>query len=296
MTVESKQQGSGLPAALIGVAKALLGPVFAYPAAWLNRPTRAIEDVTAGRSLVAEELAKAAADQLKQDPAVMAAAIDLYAPNAIRKLQNTAAVVSQAAIEFNDDAIEHGTDPDVDWLNGFHRHAEDASSKRMRNIFGKILAGEIRTPGSFSLTSIRLVAELSPTIAQDFANVYNRCATNWFLKDKNVRGPEWEVLVRLEDAGLVSLRDCVIHQPKVLDWSFSGSESIYILAKMKCQSGITIPIFSLTNAGLELGKLLPDPDVEPVLREVAKRIAPAADSIKLIKNNWAEDILATSLP
>ena len=242
------------------------------------------------------ELAKAAAEQLKQDPAAMAAAIELFVPNAIRKLQNTAAVIAEAIDELKINEVENATDPDIDWLNGFHRHAEDASSDRMRNIFGKVLAGEIRTPGTFSLTSIRLLAELSPSLAQEFADVHSACVEDWFLKRMNSRGHEWQMLSRLEDAGLVSLRECVIHQPQSLDWSFGGSDTTYLIAKMKHQSGMKIPIYNLTNAGLELGKLLPRPDVEQVLREVAKQLAPNADSINLIKNKWAEDILAISMP
>lgn len=138
-----------LPAALVNAAKTLLGPLASYPNAWLRRATQAIDDTTEGRSLVAKKMASAVAEKMSQDSETLAAAMEIYAPRAITKLVNTAAVISEAIKESQNDNNEVGIDPDVDWLNGFHRYAEDASSERMRNVLGKILAGEIKCPGSF---------------------------------------------------------------------------------------------------------------------------------------------------
>lgn len=57
---------------------------------------------------------------------------------------------------------------DEDWLTGLQGFAEKASSERMQRLFGRILAGEIRRPGSFSLFTLDVVSKLSP---QDAANI-----------------------------------------------------------------------------------------------------------------------------
>ncbi len=273
--------------ALAGVAKSLLGPLASYPNAWLRRPSKAIDDVTDARSFVSGELAKAAAEKMKQDPAVLAAAIELFTPGAIRKLQNTAMVI--AAASENLDGNDVGIDPDVDWLNAFHRFAEDASTDRMRKVFGKILAGEIVTPGSYSIASIRTIAELSPDIAELFSQIYANSIDYWFLKNPDVRGEDWMILTDLEDCGLVSLRDCVLHQPPGTHWMFGGSTT-YILANMTGEYGIKLPIFNFTRVGVELGSLLPDRNYEPTLRQIASKIRGQAASITLVKENWSEQI------
>jgi hypothetical protein len=52
---------------------------------------------------------------------------------------------------------------DDDWMNQFSRFAEDASSDDLRQIWGRVLAGEIRKAGSFSRHTLRFIAELDTT-------------------------------------------------------------------------------------------------------------------------------------
>lgn len=56
-----------------------------------------------------------------------------------------------------------------DWLNYFSRAAEDKSSEELQQIFGKILSGEIKRPGSFSLRTIHFLATLTRAEAIEVA-------------------------------------------------------------------------------------------------------------------------------
>jgi hypothetical protein len=60
---------------------------------------------------------------------------------------------------------------DEDWLTGLQRHAENATSERLQQMFGRILAGEIRRPGSFSLFTLDLVSKLSPADAANIVKI-----------------------------------------------------------------------------------------------------------------------------
>src|SRR5208283_1459027 len=53
-------------------------------------------------------------------------------------------------------------------LNIFERYAEDASSETMRALWARVLAGEIRRPGQFSLRTLRFMSELDATTAKLF--------------------------------------------------------------------------------------------------------------------------------
>jgi Protein of unknown function (DUF2806) len=80
-----------------------------------------------------------------------------------RKLENRAATTAAAMEEMQ--AAPSSTDAkqeiDDDWLNLFARLSEDKSSDELRKLFGKILAGEIQAPGSFSLRTIQVLAIVS---------------------------------------------------------------------------------------------------------------------------------------
>lgn len=83
--------------------------------------------------------------------------------------------VAQAALDelgrtsfAHQDATEDDASIELDWLNHFSEIAGQKSTPEMQLLFGKILAGEIRKPGSFSPMSINVLANLTPVIAKKF--------------------------------------------------------------------------------------------------------------------------------
>ena len=62
---------------------------------------------------------------------------------------------------------------DDDWIESFRREAADRSQGEMRETFARILAGEIREPGAFSIKTLRTVGALS----QSTANLFRKAAS-----------------------------------------------------------------------------------------------------------------------
>jgi hypothetical protein len=92
-----------------------------------------------------------------------------------RKIENRAAVVQVAVDQINNESAKPGSedakaDVDDDWLNLFARLAEDKSSDELKGLFGRILAGEIRSPGAFSLRTIQFLSTLSKEDATEISN------------------------------------------------------------------------------------------------------------------------------
>lgn len=79
---------------------------------------------------------------------------------------------------------------DEDWLNSFEAFAKNLSSQKMQNLFGKILAGEIQKPGSFSPKTLQVVTHLSQDVAALFQTVCSLC----IYKSDNEEGI-WEARV-----------------------------------------------------------------------------------------------------
>jgi hypothetical protein len=85
-----------------------------------------------------------------------------------RKLENRAAATKAALedIDANPTTADAPAEIDDDWLNFFVRSAEDKSSEELQQLFGRILSGEIRRPGSFSLRTVQLMSTISKKDAE----------------------------------------------------------------------------------------------------------------------------------
>ena len=64
---------------------------------------------------------------------------------------------------------------DDDWLNHFEKEASQRSSEDMQHLFGKILAGEIRRPSSFSIKALKIMGEIDQVAASLFKRLCSMC-------------------------------------------------------------------------------------------------------------------------
>ena len=60
---------------------------------------------------------------------------------------------------------------DEDWITRFFKNAADISDEEMQSLWGKILAGEIKQPKTYSLRTLELVKNLTKEEAQTFEKV-----------------------------------------------------------------------------------------------------------------------------
>jgi uncharacterized repeat protein (TIGR03899 family) len=127
-----------------------------------------------------------------------------------RNIDAIAAIAaSQLPEEVSDTPVEQ------DWATRFFREAQDISDEQMRQLWGKLLAGEVAKPGSFSMRTLSVVSNLSPTEATKFGEVCGLiCKIHGqglatFLSDTNSpyvksRGLSFVTFKTLEAAGLVN--------------------------------------------------------------------------------------------
>ena len=64
---------------------------------------------------------------------------------------------------------------DDDWINGFETEARQKSTEEMQLRFGRILAGEIRQPCSYSIKSVKTLGELDQNTANLFKKFCSAC-------------------------------------------------------------------------------------------------------------------------
>ena len=96
-------------------------------------------------------------------------------------------ISQRAASEIRDDsdstdqsAPEESADTiNDDWLNAFEMEAKQKSTEEMQFLFGKVLAGEIRQPGSYSTRTVKILGSLDQKVADLFLRLCSMCISQF---------------------------------------------------------------------------------------------------------------------
>lgn len=89
----------------------------------------------------------------------------------LRKQANIETVVSYAYLELEHEAPVTDDPIDPDWLIRFFNSVEDISNEQMQYLWGKILAGEIKRPNSFSMRTLNVLKNLTQSEAELFMKI-----------------------------------------------------------------------------------------------------------------------------
>lgn len=145
--------------------------VFSAPLEGIARRARARQDA---QIALIEALGEKQLQQIHDDPDFADNALKQHLKVTVRREENKKEAVrfaiedlrSTPPTEEQSNAGSEELDPD--FLNRFERYAEDATSEQLRERWGRVLASEIRTPGTFSGKVMRVVDELDATTAAAF--------------------------------------------------------------------------------------------------------------------------------
>jgi hypothetical protein len=277
---------SGLPApvktSFLKAMSNLLGGLTAIPAAKLKQYAQGIEDTTAARSVIATSLANAALNDARSDPLLLQAATELYLPTDLRKAVNRLKVAQKAAIHIGEPTAEpdQSDAPEEDWMNAFARFAEDASSEKLQEQFARILADQVKRPGSFSLATLRVISELDQTIANDFSIAWSKSVGGAVDKGPEFdRGEEFARWKRLAEAGLMAPSSTAQYLPPfkpLMDglavWTPFSVEATYLLVYYQENCSANWGHIDFTRVGRQIGSILPRPDYEANMRAAGQRL------------------------
>ena len=132
-------------------------------------------DEAEGRSKVNTMLAEAVGQQAISDPAQIERAKARFLGNLYRKQENLEAVIAKTAEHIKDapDAADATKSDNIsempldsDFAAAFSREAEVATSEQLRDRLARLLAGEMKTPGTYSRSTLRMAPPahgISPT-------------------------------------------------------------------------------------------------------------------------------------
>lgn len=215
----------------------------------------------------------------------------------IQRQSNIEAIAGEALRELPSEVSEEPVEDN--WRTRFFNIAEDISDADMQKFWGKVLAGEVAKPGTYSLRTLEILRNLSRNEAEAFQRFCALVFGGGFaikLEDTRPRGklfiphapsadfkdfgvPYADILV-LQAAGLVSYGDDLSTTFRYTQGGDAQDETkAHLLLEynelpvvLRCPTGtdITLPAALLTPSGVELRKLIPNMPNPAYLRRVAE--------------------------
>ena len=165
-----------------------------FPIAYLTGKADERRAETAARIKLINTSAAQIAQQMRTDPEYARVAVQKFGHRVLREQINLDMISQRAASEIRDasDSIgqsvpdESGDTINDDWLNAFEMEARQKSTEEMQVLFGKILAGEIRKPGSYSTRTIKILGSLDRNVANHFVQLSSMCISTEISEDVRV--------------------------------------------------------------------------------------------------------------
>ena len=174
-----------------------------------------------------------------------------------KRQANIESVVRGAAVELGEKQVQ-AHDVDHDWTARFFAEVQDVSSEKLQQIWAKILAGEVETPGRTSMQTLSILKNMSQRDAELFERVAPFIIVDFVLNDASTK--EISGFPRASDFLKLSYHN-LMHLGADLRKNFEGSSGQHLrdhnIAYQMAKSDpgtyrVSIPCHALTPSGQEL--------------------------------------------
>jgi len=156
---------------------------------------------------------------------------------------------------------------DQDWMNRFINVTQDVSEEQMQEVWGKVLAGEVNKPGSFSVRTMELLKNLSKEEAELFRQYVQfrvKVDNDYFyvfpnsICDFGAGCRRWSDSILLRELRLVQSGIYTITYvcPENKPLKFQYCDQNFRLYGAKANTELNIDCFPFTSSGMELSKLI----------------------------------------
>ena len=174
-----------------------------------------------------------------------------------KRQANTESVVRGAAVELGEKQVQ-AHDVDHDWTARFFAEVQDVSSEKMQQIWAKILAGEVETPGRTSMQTLSILKNMSQRDAELFERVAPFIMKDFVLSDastEKISGfPPYSDFLKLSYHNLMHV-ESGLHATfvKPSDYHFQDHNTVYQITESDPGTyNVSIPCYVLTPSGQEL--------------------------------------------
>lgn len=204
-----------------------------------------------------------------------------FAFQELKKQQNLDNIIGRAAESLNSTPTVDSTPVDTNWISRFFDAAAHITSDEMQRLWGRILAGEITSGGSFSLRTLDILKNFSKRDAELFCRI-----APLFLFDDNIcfiptnntllrkYGLSYDNLVELTACGIIN-----INPLQRVNWVLRENaasklfchKDIIILANLGSkEEKITFDSYFITREAKELSTLISQKSNHDYLKDVVQ--------------------------
>ena len=247
------------------------------PTAFLQRISQGIKSDTQARAAVTAALAQNAIALATTDDELTSRALARWT-SGIKVKQRNVEQVAFRTVELlgQEDVPADTAAPSEEFMGPFCDLAEEASSEQLADLMARILAGEIRKPGSISRQTLRVVAALDQTVVTEFVSVLPYLVDDsWFLLPQAERDAWRRKFWLLANVGLTNETGIrtLRHDETFRGAMFMGGKGIIYTCLPSLAGTWMIDGANLTIAGQELRRVCRDigelkvADVARILKE-----------------------------
>lgn len=179
-----------------------------------------------------------------------------------KELSNINNVVGMAAHELGAKEVKNN-DVDHDWATRFFSDVKDVSSEQMQQIWAKVLAGEVETPGRTSLRTLSILRDMTQKDAERFYQVTKFALGSFILNKEEWTGavpnfPTYAELLYISQLGLLEVKTELVYALENKNAYYFIDEFVYSISRKDGSGGafdLRLPGHALTKLGEELSKL-----------------------------------------
>src|SRR5260221_4714448 len=207
--------------------------------------------------------------------------------------------LAEAAVELQKETTFPEDRPKEDWVSRYIESASQVTDENMQQLWGRILAGEIKKPGSFSLRTLAVVSNLVEAEAKFFEQ-FAKHAVMWkwlgfipvveseFLRTQNVSTATVRILSGCGLAAETPASVNLIQPSEELGAFFYGQNRMVYVRQKSPPVTVAHNCWTLTTAGLELAKLIERqgaPENLQLLVEIFRRFGLEAEVGSYVMND-----------
>lgn len=166
------------------------------------------------------------------------------------------------------------TDVDEDWITRYFETIKDVSNEKLKIVWAKILTGEIKSPGSFSLRTIEVIKNISSDEAEIFQKICEFTSGYRFIikpkleTDFKKYGINHHDLMIMVECGLVRDASFGHSDPEYRDNYPIPFPNTIILLNHSNIKRFSFSLLLMSKAGIELSRLLQKDVDEEYLKDL----------------------------
>lgn len=205
---------------------------------------------------------------------------------ALKEQDNIERIVAHSAINLTNEESVSNEPVDEDWISRFFKYAEDITSKNMQEIWGRVLAGEIKQPNSYSLRTLETLRNLTKKEAELLVKVANlRISSNnssFIFTGSTVEELEkynftFNEQLHLSELGILQSDTSLSFTIKTanhdkIDYFETGKYLVRVRI-LKDSPKYSFPVAAFTSVGMEILNLISPTAEEKYFKEFCKNLS-----------------------